>query len=339
MSEEKALQAQLPEGGESGNGGERGDENSGGQGGGNGGGNNGDHVVLDEDSSSGESDSESESVTGDGHQKPTDTITTENPAEPEKAINSVRQSEAELAIVDGRFAIRNREDLEKLKAIKRTKDKPLNEVLPEDKPLWDDYVNYWEGRVKDFEKEFNKKLEREASTASPDGLAQEFKDKLKLKSPAESPDGPEKEVKKKRKPTESPRCWESYKEVLTNPYDRRGDGTPFQDHVLSDLQQERRDMIIEGNVGVIKEGKKPKNGRLKPTPKFVDQLAVDKQELQAWKDAGRPADRVPQVETYSNKSRNFTAWDKDEIKEKVMKDVKELLNKYSGRLENKARSS
>jgi hypothetical protein len=52
----ESSQAQLPEGGESGHGGERGDENSGGQDGGNGGGNNGDHVVLDGESSGDESD-------------------------------------------------------------------------------------------------------------------------------------------------------------------------------------------------------------------------------------------------------------------------------------------
>lgn len=68
-----------------------------------------------------------------------------------------------------------------------------------------------------------------------------------------------------------------------------------------------------------------------------DMIAVNKLELQAWMDAGRPADRVPPIETYSTKSRDFKKMrDKQGLKaieQQVKDDVNELLDQYSGRLE------
>ncbi len=233
-----------------------------------------------------------------------------------------RQGDAEPEVgEDGRYIIRSREDLERLKTIERTKDNPPADVLPEEKPLWDEYVDYWHERIKKLERAFNRKLKLEASTESPDGLAEAFKEKLNLELS-----------------TEPPRNWESYKEVRTS--GRSHEGKPYQKHILEVLKSENEDKVVEGDVGVIKEGRKPKKGRLKPTPKFADQLAVDKQELQAWVDTGRPEGQVPKIETYSNKSREFAAMltsegkiDKDKIEDWVSKDVREILNKYSGRLE------
>ena len=68
-----------------------------------------------------------------------------------------------------------------------------------------------------------------------------------------------------------------------------------------------------------------------------DMVAVDKLELQAWVDAGRPADRVPPIETYITKSRNFEKMRGEHglkaIEEQVQDDMNELLDNYSGRLE------
>jgi hypothetical protein len=125
--------------------------------------------------------------------------------------------------------------------------------------------------------------------------------------------------------TKPPLEWKAYN-------DFRGKfarGVEFQEKVTEALKKEKPNLNIQDDVGVAKEG----GG----STKFVDQLGVDKSKVEAWKEAGKPKDSIPDVESYSNKSRDFRKTNIDDVRSQVEVDVNEALDKYGGKVEIRRR--
>ena len=94
------------------------------------------------------------------------------PAEPTTAteIQKAKLEEAEAGEAGKRPNVRNLADLNKLKENPPLKDKPPAGVEPSD-PLWNDYVDYWNDRVKQLENELQKSPGAEPKTRPLAGLA------------------------------------------------------------------------------------------------------------------------------------------------------------------------
>lgn len=222
----------------------------------------------------------------------------EVPKEPTtpKEVEKAKFEEAEAAETAKRPKVETLAELEKLK-----KDPPLKEKPPEraDPELWDDgkgggYVNYWHERVKLLEEE--------------------------LKSPAEPGAKPK---------TSPPLPWDAYS-AFRGKFKR---GRVFEDKVTEKLAGERPDLRIEQDVGVKKAPAEGAAEGAKNTTKFADQLGVDKAKLEAWEKAGRPKEGVPDVESFSNKSREFAKMSEADRAGQVAADVLEAIDKYGGEVE------
>ena len=82
--------------------------------------------------------------------------------------------------------------------------------------------------------------------------------------------------------------------------------------------------------GTIKEAKQVPKNLVKHGTKRADQAVIDIEELRNYK----PGDPPLKIDTYSNKSRDFSSYDqKGTLAETVEWDVAELAAKYSGRIE------